>query len=150
MRVVFESICCDTPYPARWFDDVAWRQAVIKAIFVEAPVWRIWGLDERLDPELARMALDLADERRSAGRAINPELWLCLGAHGGERGLAALELELERGDARGRAAAAIALVRAGERDRVQSLVAVESDPAVREAMTGALEGKSDQTAFAMA
>jgi hypothetical protein len=43
----------------------------------------VHGLDERLSGELARMALDLADERRSAGRPVNPLLWLCLGAHGG-------------------------------------------------------------------
>ena len=147
MRVVFESICCDTPYPVRWFDDVAWRSAVIKCIFVEAPLWRIWNLDQRLDSELARMALDLADERRSAGRPVNPELWMCLGAHGGARGLESLERELQRGDARGRAAAAIALVRAKERDRARSLAAVENDPAVREAMLAALEGQSDQLAF---
>jgi hypothetical protein len=150
MRDVFEAICCDTPYPVRWFDDVAWRQAVIKCIFIEAPLWRVFGLDDRLDAELARIALDLADERRSAGRAVNPELWMCLGNHSGERGLASLGRELEAGDSRGRAAAAIALVRAGERDRVLSLVAVENDLLVREAMTGALAGKSDQTAFAMA
>ena len=93
------------------------------------------------------MALDLADERRSAGRPVYPELWMCLGTHAGERGLASLERELDSGDSRGRSAAAIALVRAGESDRVRSLVAVESDPAVREAMVAALEGKSDRLAF---
>ena len=51
MRALFESACCDTPYPAHHFDDNAWRQAAIKAIFVEAPLWRIWGLD---DPALPR------------------------------------------------------------------------------------------------
>ncbi len=150
MRVVFESACCDTAFPARWFDDVAWRQAVIKCIFVGAPLWRIWGLDGRLDPELARMALDLADERRSAGRAVHPQLWMCLGTHGGRRGLTSLERELEAGESGGRAAAAIALVRAGELERVRALVALESDPAVRDAMARALEGESDSSAFPVA
>ena len=36
---------CDTPYPVRHFDDVAWRQLVIKCLFVEAPLWRVFGLD---------------------------------------------------------------------------------------------------------
>jgi hypothetical protein len=147
MRVVFEAACCDTPFPFRYFDDVAWRSAVIKAIFVEAPLWRVFGLDRRLSPELARMALDLADERRSAGRPVNPELWLCLGSHAGPRGLAALERELEQGSPRGRAAAALALARAGERDRLRSLVALERESLVRDTMVAALEGKCDQRAF---
>ena len=62
MRAVFEAIACDTPFAFRHFDDPAWRQLVIKALFVEAPLWRVYGLDQRLDEELARMALDLAEE----------------------------------------------------------------------------------------
>jgi hypothetical protein len=148
MRVVFEAACCDTPFPYRWFDDLAWRQAVIKALFVEAPLWRVWNLDRRLDAELARMALDLADERRSAGRPVNPELWMCLGTHAGARGLAALERELAHGAARGRAGAASAQARAGERERLLSLSAVEADPTVHQAMSSAAAGKHDQRAFA--
>src|SRR6185436_14802548 len=30
MRTVFEAAACDTPYPVRYFDDLAWRQMVIK------------------------------------------------------------------------------------------------------------------------
>lgn len=147
MRALFEAACCDTPYPFLFFDEGAWNQALIKAIFVEAPLWRVYGLEERLSGELARMALDLADERRSAGRPVNPLLWLCLGAHGGARALASLEHELEHGHPHGRAAAALALVRAGEADRVRSLVAVEMDPEVREVMRSALSGRTDALAF---
>jgi len=148
MRVVFEAACCDTPYPVRWFDDTAWRQAVIKALFVEAPLWRVHGLDERLDAELARMALDLADERRSAGRTVNPELWMCLGAHGGARGLAALEHELAAGPPAGRAAACLALARAGERERLAACLESETAADVRATIRAALEGRRDQRAFA--
>jgi hypothetical protein len=147
VRAIFEAACCDTPFPARHFDDVAWRQAAIKAVFVEAPLWRVHGLDRRLSPELARMALDLAEERRSAGRAVNPQLWLCVGSHGGARGIASLETELAGTYREGRAAAALALARAGERDRLTSLSAVESDPFVKDAMVMALGGRFDQTAF---
>jgi len=147
MRAIFEATCCDTPYPARTFDDIAWNQAVIKAIFVEAPLWRVFGLDERLSPELARMALDLAEERRSAGRRVNPQLWICLGGHAGARGSESIERELAGDHQAGRAAAAIALVRAGQGDRVRSLVAVEADPVVQAAMQSALGGRTDQRAF---
>jgi hypothetical protein len=147
MRAVFEAACCDTPFPARYFDDVAWRQAMIKALFVEAPLWRLWNLDARIDAEVARMALDLADERRSAGRPVHPELWMCLGAHGGARGLESLERELASGPPRGRAGAAIALARAGKRERLLSLSAVEKDPLVHRVMSAALGGKYDSTSF---
>jgi hypothetical protein len=148
IRLVFEAVCCDTPYPARYFDDVAWRQAIIKCLFIEAPLWRVWHLDARLDAELARMALDLSEERRSAGRPVNPELWMCLGQHGGSRALAALEHELAHGTPRGRASAAIALARAGDLGRLRDLAARESDALVRKHMQSALAGPTDQRAFA--
>src|SRR5262249_20381991 len=34
LRVVYEAAACDTGYPARNFGDPAWRQLVIKALFV--------------------------------------------------------------------------------------------------------------------
>lgn len=113
MRSLFEAVALDSPYPAAHFDDIAWRQLVIKALFIDAPLWRVDGLDRRLSPELARMALDLADERRSAGRLVSPQTWLCLGPYAGERGLHALRRELAEGDERGKQGALLALARAG-------------------------------------
>lgn len=118
MSSVFESVACDSPYPARHLDDIAWRQLVMKAVFIGAPLWRVHGLDERLTPELARMALDLVEERRSASRQVQPALWLCLGEHAGDRGVRALEEELESGHPLGRRAAILGLRRAGRADRV--------------------------------
>ncbi len=147
MRVVFEASACDTPLPARVVDDLGWRQLVIKALFVEAPLWRVFGLDRRLDAELARMALDLADERRSAGRPIRHELWLCLGRFGGERGRRALELELDGADPRARRAAAIGLARAGETAVLRRRRDAEHDAAVRATMDQALSGRVDAATF---
>jgi hypothetical protein len=111
MKAVFESVACDSPLPLRHFDDVAWRQMLIKALFVEAPLARVFGLATRLDAETARMALDLADERRSAGRPVNPDSWLLVGKLAGPRGIASLERELASGTPAGKAAAAEALAR---------------------------------------
>jgi hypothetical protein len=121
---------------------------VIKALFVEAPLWRVHGLDLRLDAELARMALDLAEERRSAGRVVQAELWLALGKHAGERGLASLTKELECGPERGRAAAAFGLARAGALDPLLKARAREANPQVQSAIDHALKGALSQTAFA--
>jgi hypothetical protein len=151
IRAVFESAICDTPFPAEHFDDVAWRQCVIKALFIEAPLWRVHGLDRRLDAELARMALDLAEERRSAGRHVNPQLWLCLGAHAGERGLRALLGEWKSGTPAARAAAALGLGRVDaktrERADLDRLVASEQDFDVLNALRQAKLGNVRQSAF---
>ncbi len=147
MLSVFEADVCDTPYPYRFFDDIAWNQAVVKALFVGAPAWRIFGLDRRLSPELARMVLDLADERRSAGRVVQHELWLCLGEHGGERGLAALERELESSHRRGVRAALYGLARAGATERVKRFGDATRDPELRASAHDALAGRTDQRVF---
>jgi hypothetical protein len=147
MRAVFESAACDTPFAFRYFDDLAWRQLVIKALFVEAPLWRVYGLDQRIDGELARMALDLCDERRAAGREVQPELWLALGRASGERGREALERELAGTFQRGRRAAAIALARLGAIERLSALCEVERDPLVRDTMQLALKGRVHQSAY---
>ncbi len=150
MTNVFEAVVLDTPFPARWFDDGSFRQAALKAVFVGVPLWRMWGLDQRLDEELCRMALDLVDERRSAHRTVQPDLWLCLGAFGGERARAALEVELEVTNTHraGRQAAAVALARAGASDRLQELAATEQDEQVLATMRAALDGATTQAAFA--
>lgn len=117
MRTIFEAVACDSPYPAAYFDDVSWRQLVIKAVFIDAPLWRVHGLDGRLSAELARMALDLADERHSAGRVVPPQLWLCLGHHASERGLRALRQALIESDEAGQRGALLGLARAGALSR---------------------------------
>ncbi len=147
MRSVFEAVACDTPYPLRYFDDVAWNQCLIKCVFVEAPLWRVYGVDERLSPELARMALDLADERRSAARPVQHELWMCLGSHGGERGRASLERELAEGPVLGRSAAALGLARAGEAAKLRGFLDRERDEVVRDHLLRALDGAHDQRSF---
>ncbi|HED66324.1 MAG TPA: hypothetical protein ENJ09_12320 [Planctomycetes bacterium] len=138
---VFEADVLDTPYPARHFDDVAFHQAVLKSLFLGAPLWRLYGLDSRLSPELARMALDYTDERRSAGRDVPPEVWLALGAHGGQRAVEAIERELDPANPNtlGRIGAIHALGRAGHRERLVALHESEIDPEARAAVLAALD-----------
>jgi hypothetical protein len=144
---VFQAVTCDSPYAAAYFDDTAWNQLCIKAVFVGAPLWRVHGLDGRLSEDLARIALDLMDERRSAGRDLQPDLWLCLGSHGGGRARAAIELELAQGPRNGRIAATYALGRCLAEDRLRELAA-GSDPDVADAATRALAGQCGQYAWA--
>lgn len=129
MVSVFCAVACDSPLPVATFDDVAWKQVLLKCLFVGAPLWRVRGVDLRLDDDLTRMALDYVEERRSAEREVPRELWMLLGARPGERGLSSLEAELASPDPLSRAAVYLALARAGEGQRLASCSESEPDAA---------------------
>lgn len=57
-------------YGARHLARDAYRQAVVKCVFVGVPLSAVHGLAERQDAELARMLVDLAHERTAAGRPV--------------------------------------------------------------------------------
>lgn len=76
---VFNAVALDSPYPSEYLDEAAWNQMVLKAVFVGSPLHRIKGIDERANPELARMLVDYARERRAASRSVTPELWRPVG-----------------------------------------------------------------------
>lgn len=78
MASVFTAVAHDNPYPAENFDDGAWNQMVLKALFIGAPLAPIQGLDARANPALARMLVDYAHERWAAGRPVSPDLWRCV------------------------------------------------------------------------
>jgi hypothetical protein len=75
MKGVFEAIALRNPYPMQHFDEAAWNQMVLKALFIESDLAPIYGLDQRRNPTLARMAIAYVHERWAAKRRVNPELW---------------------------------------------------------------------------
>ncbi|MBE9200927.1 MULTISPECIES: EboA family metabolite traffic protein [unclassified Nodularia (in: cyanobacteria)] len=75
MIAVFDAIALRNPYPAQYFDTLAWNQMVLKALFVGSPLHLIQGLDIRANRDLARMLMDYAHERHRANRAVPVELW---------------------------------------------------------------------------
>ena len=84
VKPVFEAVAHRSPYPREIFDESAWNQMVLKALFIGSELAPIQGLDERANPDLAEVLLDYAHERWAAGRSVSPELWRCVGpfAHG--------------------------------------------------------------------
>ena len=75
-QVIFEAIACDNPYPLRYFPELNYNHMVLKALFIGSPLARVVGLEERITPELVRMAEDYAAERRAAGRPVPEDIEL--------------------------------------------------------------------------
>jgi hypothetical protein len=57
-------------YGARHLSADAWRQGVLKCLFVGVPLEVVADLDERADAVLARMVADYCRERTAAGRSV--------------------------------------------------------------------------------
>jgi len=75
MTSVFNAVAHHNPYPAKYLDDLAWNQMVLKALFVSSPLRLIYGLEQRNNPQLAQMLIDYARERLAANRTVSDELW---------------------------------------------------------------------------
>jgi hypothetical protein len=131
MRPVFEAVAHRNPYPTERFAEAAWNQMILKALFIGSRLWPIQGLDHRRNPELARMLIDYAHERRAAGRPVDPELWRCVGPFAEGRMLDDLALALTSADPLEREAAALAL---SESPDPQAAAVLARDPALAAAV----------------
>jgi hypothetical protein len=109
MKPVFEAIAHRNPYPVEVFSEDAWNQMVVKAFFIGSRLWPIQQLDQRGNPRLARMLVDLAQERWAAGRPVSGEVWRCVAPHADDEGIAALLRAFERGGGDERLSVALAL-----------------------------------------
>lgn len=119
MRPVFEAMAHRNPYPREQFDDAAWNQMIVKTFFLDSPLWPVQGIEQRANPALSRILVDLAHERWAAGRAVSPELWRCVGPHADEKGIDALQRVLQGGSDTERQAVALSLEQAGSGAAVQ-------------------------------
>ena len=108
MTVVFNAIAQYNAYPAKVFDEAAWNQMVLKALFVGSELYPIWGLDARANPILARILRDYAHERWAAKREVSPELWRLVGPFIDEAAISDLDRVFQDSDPIQQEAAALA------------------------------------------
>jgi hypothetical protein len=109
MKPVFEAVAHNNPYPSEVFSEDAWNHMVVKALFIGSWLWPIQGLDRRANTHLARMLVDLAQERWAAGRPVSAELWRCVAPYADTEGIAALTRAWRNGEGKDRLAIALAL-----------------------------------------
>lgn len=93
------------PFGARVLDEQAFRQAVLKCVFVGLPLAGLTGLDKRADAELARMLAAFAHERVVAGRSVPADIWPLVDRYPPAAELGAIEKEQSSMHADRRAAA---------------------------------------------
>lgn len=107
---IFNAVALRNPFPADFFDEDAWNQVILKSLFIGSPVYLIQGVDKRRNESLARMLVEYAHERWSAGREVSPELWRSVGPFIDEAIVIDIEKELTHSDKLHRHAAVLSLM----------------------------------------
>ncbi|WP_340102533.1 EboA domain-containing protein [Rhodohalobacter sp. 8-1] len=107
---IFNAVAHRNPYPADFFDDNAWNQVILKSLFMGSPIYLIQGVDERANEPLARILVEYAHERWSAGREVSPELWRSVGPFIDETYIPDVEKELTHDNPVHRHATVLALM----------------------------------------
>jgi hypothetical protein len=108
ISTVFDAVALNNPYPAEYFDERAWNQMVLKAIFMQRPLYQIQNADDRANPVLAKILVDFAHERWAAGRTVMPELWRFVGPYINEENFADIQKVLQTNDPNQKKAALLA------------------------------------------
>jgi hypothetical protein len=105
---VLEAIMYHNPYPSTYLEEAAWNQLVMKAFFTNKNVNNIVGLDARANANLANTLFDYVEERWSANRTVNPQIWRLTAAYFDEPHFYMIEKLFNEGGETDREAAALA------------------------------------------
>jgi hypothetical protein len=72
---IFDAIALKNLFAASYFSQDEWNQMILKAVFMERPIYQIKDIDQRKNEKLAHVLFDYARERWAASRRVTPELW---------------------------------------------------------------------------
>ncbi|AWV98198.1 EboA domain-containing protein [Arcticibacterium luteifluviistationis] len=117
---VFDAIALENNYAFTYFSEDAWNHMVLKAIFMERPIYRIHGIDQRKNEKLAGILQDFVHERWAAGRVVTPELWRMISGFTTESIIEDLKKAVLNDTDLGKAAAQKVLENAGQNDWIKS------------------------------
>lgn len=127
IKAEFEAIAHHNSFPAEQFDENPWNNMVLKSLFIGVMLEPIQGLDERANPELARILRDYAHERWAAERFVSPELWRCIGPYAEGVYLDDFQRVVDEGKDTEKKAVALALKTAPASERKETLHAQLSE-----------------------
>ena len=105
---VLEAIMYHNPYPANYIDEGAWNQLIMKAFFTGKNIQKVYGIDKRLNQNLANMLFDYVEERWAAHREEDPLIWRLTGKYLDKAHMYMMEKLFMEGSERQREAAALA------------------------------------------
>ena len=74
-KSTIDAIALKNPFAASYFSQDEWNQMILKAVFMERPIYQIKDIDQRKNEKLAHILFDYARERWAASRRVTPELW---------------------------------------------------------------------------
>ncbi|MDH5381952.1 MAG: EboA domain-containing protein [Cyclobacteriaceae bacterium] len=95
MQNVFDAVTLNNPFASRYMGEDGWNQMVLKAVFMQRPLYQIVGIGEKANSKLASILSDYAHERWAAKRVITPELWRMMSGFVDERLFADLKRVIE-------------------------------------------------------
>ncbi len=72
---VFDSFTAGNPYASTYLEEWAWNQLILKAFFMDRPLYTIHDVDKGKSENLANILQDFVRERWAAGRTVSPEIW---------------------------------------------------------------------------
>lgn len=131
---LFSSLAARNPYPSRHYNELAWNKLYMKAVFIDAPLSQMLGVEARNNAELSRMALEYVEQQESAGRRFPSEIWQVIAAHPPQGAVGKLLGYLSHAVADLRLGAAAGLERVAQARTLSFLeerATVESDERVR-------------------
>lgn len=75
---LFSAIALHNPYPGKYYDNRAFEQLVLKALFLGLNIIHIKSLQQRLHSDLSNKCMDLVRERLAADRSPPNSIWLAI------------------------------------------------------------------------
>jgi len=143
---VLAALTLDNPYPACIYSEQAFNQMVLKGLFLGLAIERIEGIEQRANPDLARMCENYVGEREAAGRTVPTDIWLAIGPFASETGRQQILDYLNHEDVGHRYYSTLALVQRLSQDPALTAILkqhldTEQEPVIRKLLQDTLRAE---------